>query len=509
MKTLLRSIFVASPEDDEDLFHRNYTALANAKLGFTIPEDTAIWTFVGEFVRTHGHVPSVSTIHSHFDRLGEAEVVDRLNTVKGMQPLVRGDFLIRLENKADDRKRRIANQLLQDCATILTSGLDIGEGKETRHLRGPEDVIHYVNEMSDKIITPTMGSQISGGVRKSAKHVAERYERVRDDPRAGVGQMSGLQQIDVALRGAQRKELWLHAAFTGGLKSTFLLNWLYNQMVFYRNNSLMFSLEMPFEQVNNVLYAMHSFHHKFKAVRHKLGLQSTPEESVGLNYAGIKTGELTLVEEEFFLEHVIPDMEDISNGYGEIIVECANPQSPDLDILDLRRTAERVFNKNPFTMLAVDHVGLMNSRNYYRSTTEKLNEVCRDLKTTAMYFNRGMGMAVIGLFQMSRDGYNKAVKVKEKTGTALYELTALSYANEAERSADKVTSSFKDDDLAGRNRIRFQCLKSRDLEPFDPFLARIEWPCMRLLTCFDVQGVIKPGEGTDVEDDKIDEIFDV
>lgn len=41
-------------------------------------------------------------------------------------------------------------------------------------------------------------------------------------------------------------------------------------------------------------------------------------------------------------------------------------------------------------------------------------------------------------------------------------------------------------DLKKENRVLFQCLKSRDQEGFEPFLARVEWPCRRLLTCFDL-----------------------
>ena len=61
-----------------------------------------------------------------------------------------------------------------------------------------------------------------------------------------------------------------------------------------------------------------------------------------------------------------------------------------------------------------------------------------------------------------------------------------SYANEAERSSDIVTATWVDDELRQQGMCQFQCLKSRDQAPFEPFWARIEWPCRRMLSCNDI-----------------------
>ena len=59
-------------------------------------------------------------------------------------------------------------------------------------------------------------------------------------------------------------------------------------------------------------------------------------------------------------------------------------------------------------------------------------------------------------------------------------------SHNCERSSDIVTASWIDSDLVKSNRVQFQCLKSRDQKPFEIFLGRVEWPCRRVLTCFDV-----------------------
>ena len=92
------------------------------------------------------------------------------------------------------------------------------------------------------------------------------------------------------------------------------------------------------------------------------------------------------------------------------------------------------------------------------------------------------------LFQISREGYKAATKAREGGTNHVYNLTFLSYANEAERSADIVTASWIDADLGKNNQVLYQCLKSRDQQPFEPFRASIHWPTRKLLTLLDVPG---------------------
>jgi hypothetical protein len=271
--------------------------------------------------------------------------------------------------------------------------------------------------------------------------------------------------------------------------STFSVNWVYNQAIYCSHDSLLFSLEMPYTQVRRQLVAMHSFHDKFRTIRHRLGLQKNPEDSVGLPYEHIRDGTLDAYHQkakEFLLGYVVPDLKNKANKYGKIRIEVADPDKDDFTVADLRQRSELIYSKNPFSMVVVDHAGLMAPRKWVSSTTERLNEVLRDLKRMAMGFNRGMGLAVVALFQLSREGYKTALKRKDKTGQASYDLTALSYANEAERSSDIVTASWVDDELIKANRAQFQCLKSRDNAKFETFLARVEWPCRRLVTCTDL-----------------------
>lgn len=267
--------------------------------------------------------------------------------------------------------------------------------------------------------------------------------------------------------------------------SSFALQWAYIQAVYYGYSSLYFSLEMPLEQVNNMIYTMHSAHEDFREIRQQLGIVG-----LGLDYAKLKYGKLEPNEEQFLREYVVPDINKTPTvphngpysldprGYGDILIEIPDPDKHETTVPDLRHRAELLFAKTPFAMIFVDHAGLLHSRkSSITNTTERLNEALRDLKKMAMGFNRGLGMAVVALFQISREGF----KAAEKNG-GRYNLTYLSYASEAERSADVVTSGWLGDEVKKLGRLIIQCLKTRDEGGFDRVPVRVEFPSRRFLT---------------------------
>ena len=507
MKILLRSTFIVTPTDvkDKDLLLRNYQYLCETGLSFDIDEDIPVWKFIQDFVQAHNHVPEATTLKSHFTTRGEEQVVGRLDVLSTLPCVTGGDFITRLTDKAEDRRTRDVYELLKEASTILQNGMEVKDGREARILKGPQDAVRYVLDKSHGIVAPTLGARLSGEVTHDGEDFQREYERIKSDPLAGIGQHVGLDQMDAALNGSRRYELWVHAAFSGHLKSTLMMNWAYNQAIWYHHSSCIFELEMPYQQCRRLVYALHSSHEKFSPIRMSLGLQSGAGAAVGLPYEHIRDGTLHEYHpnaEQFLFDYVIPDLngkkvvtgvnpntgeewEDPKN-YGKIHIEVQDPDKADFTVADLRQRAELIYSKSPFRMIFVDHAGLMAPRKWVPSTTERLNEVLRDLKRLAMSFNRGQGISVVALFQMSREGFKSALKIKEKTGMARYELVHLSYANEAERSADVVTCGWKDDDLVKLNRVQFQCLKSRDQKPFELFQARVEWPTRRLLTCDDL-----------------------
>ena len=495
MKVLLRSCIIVEASDDRKLFLRNFSDFQDSGLELLTPEEQTLYTLIKEFVRTHNHVPEIATLRDVFRRKGEDECLNLVEEIAPLHPLVQGDFAHRLGERVEDRRLRDWSETLRQAGYITQKGLEVGTGKDKKLPQGPQDAAKYVLEHCHAVLAPTLSTKLSGEVTRDGEDFMYEYERVEADPLAGIGQHTGLEQIDVCTNGAKRAELWLHAAFTGHGKSLFALNWAYNQAVYFNHNSLYFSLEMPYAQCRRILFAMHSCHHKFRSIRHSLGLQTQGSSDVGLSYVQIRDGLLNPAEKKFLKEYVVPDLKNPANKYGRIDIEMADPEKTDFTITDLRTKAEVLYGREPFAMLIIDHVGLMSARNRHKDTTENLNEVIRDLKKMAMGFNRGRGMAVVGLCQISREGHKAATKRQERTGVPGYDLTHLSYANELERSGDVITATWLDPDLSSRNRIQFQCMKSRDQAPFTPFYARVEWPCRRLFVTHEVPTATVPEAG--------------
>jgi len=449
VKSLLRSTFVSGPEDSKDLLLRNVTALEESGLGFDVPEDEVIWKYIRDFANQYHHVPDISTIRGHFTYVNETAVLDRLQAVSVGKPKAQGDFLTVLNEKIEERRTRKVTDILREAARIVETGIEIKEGREKKLLRGPVDAVRYLIGQSHEIVAPSTGQKLSGNVTADGTSFMDEVDRVESNPLAGIGQFTGLRQMDDALKGAKRGELWTHAAFTGNMKSTLMLNWAYNQAVFYRHSNIVFSLEMPYQQVRRILYSLHSAHPKFDEARRFFGIGKS------LSYKSIRDGELDLIpearllgmseaersglleisgrfydpnrpEKRFLAEYVVPDFNDPANEYGNIHIEVHDPDKSDFTVTDARNKAELLYSKDPtIASLFVDHAGLMAARQRMPSTTEKINEVVRDLKRLSMSFNRGAGIAVVNLFQISREGYKSA----EKSG-GRYNLTHLSYANE-------------------------------------------------------------------------------
>lgn len=483
---LIRSIVRCRPNDPSHLVLNNVQAVRDAQVEFLLPEDGQIWAFVDQFARDHGHPPELQTTVSHLRTVGQVDASDRMEAVSVSPLKSQGDFLHVLERVCEERRVRVLETAWRDVRLIATTGQEVGVGRDKRVLRGAQQAAAHMVEQLGPIASPPLAKGLAGKVLAEADDFLAEYQERRSNPASSFGQWTGIKQMDEAIGGARDGELWVHAAFAGHLKTTFALNWAYNQAIFFHWDVLYFSLEMPYRQVRRWIYAMHSFHEKFRDARVALGLQLPGGVDVGIDYKKIRDAhEMSEAEDRFLREYVVPDLKDPENGYGEIHVEVADPSKPDITVDGLRDRAEVIYQKTPFSMMFVDHASLLGARSKYANTTDRLNEAMRDLKQTAINFRRGKGIPVVALFQINREGLKEAHKRKDKGQLPTYEIHNLSYANEAERSADVVTASYLDKELADRGRALFTNLKSRDNAPFDPCLTEVVWPCRRIGTCLE------------------------
>lgn len=479
---IIRSI-MRGLSDSPDRVLENICTLRESGLDFELLEDGQIWAFVDKFAKTYGHAPELQTVVAGLRTDGYTQAIDRIEMSRTAPLTYGGDFAQVVAEVIEARRCTLIKVAMRDGVLALVKEVEVGKGKEKHRIFGSTEAAGYLIEQ----LAPyaSMGRTGASG-EVTGLGVAEAYIEAKNNPRAAMGQLTGIKQMDEAIGGARVGELWIHAAFSGHLKTTLALNWAYNQSVWFHENVLYFSLEMPYPQVRRWLIAMHSCHHKFRDVRIALGLQVAGGADVGLDYKKIRDAQLGPIEEQYFLDYVVRDWDDPNNEYGRIIVETADPDKPDITVDALKGRAETIYPKTPFSMVFIDHASLLGSRSKYNSTTDRLNESMRDLKNSlAINFRRGQGIPVVALFQINREGLKEALKRKEKGQLPTYEITSLSYANEAERSADVVTATYLDKDYADRERALLTCLKARDNAPFDPALVEIEWPSRRVWNCLE------------------------
>ena len=491
---LLRSIFVSGPTDPPDAFLENYRNLKWAAIVFQTEEDARIFKYVDEFVGLHGHVPNIATIRTSLEFNRDNSAIDRLEFLSSARPSTQGDFVVLLEEVAERARRDLLDRVIREAHTISQTGMSIRVGREEKTYSGSVDAVNHILAVAPTLLTPTMGSRISGEVLGDGSNFREEFEKAEADPTLSMGRFTGIKQFDDVFGGLRRGEMWIHSAYAGGLKTTFALNWFYNMAVYMGESSVYFALEMTYQHLRNIVLAMHSYHGKFKDVRCELGLQGETGPSTGVDYTRIKNAKVTPEERAFLFDHVLPDMErGIASGeYGAMFIEVADPNKRRYTMFDLKSAAEMAHGKRRIKQIFIDHASIVDPEETGLGTTDGLNRVIRDAKKLALNFNRKEGIPVLTLFQLNREGYANALKWVEKhpdyrdeRGSTPYTLNNLSYANEAERSADIVTASWTDTALEKENRAMFMSLKARDSAKPTTFFTRVVWPYRRMLTCED------------------------
>jgi replicative DNA helicase len=122
--------------------------------------------------------------------------------------------------------------------------------------------------------------------------------------------------------------------------------------------------------------------------------------------------------------------------------------------------------------IVVDYVGLMfpDKNDRYGDWNIDLNNIIKRLKNLALNFDSGRKIRVISPFQINRKGFDEAEK-----NDGHYKLSALSNANEAERSSDLIITTYMTDDMKKAGLLKIGCLAHRRGGVFDPFEAHIDF----------------------------------
>lgn len=463
MKRLLRGVIdFEDGKLSQDALAGNYHRLLDSKVEWVRPEDERIFLFIKGFFEHNLALPSSATVEDYFTRLDDVEVTERLGVIKEAQAHSWQNYHHLVRQLMDDQNRVKMVALLKETQEISTKGMVLKEGREKKRLQGVKDALLYFTERVHDLIPTDSTAKTRGNIRVDTKEAWNEYITAKHDKGKVWGKFTGIEEIDTVCHGLKRGEMWVHAAFAGELKTTFALNWAYNLVTRYRANVFYVSLEMPYEQIRRIVCVIHSANGKFKVQGKK-----------PLDYRKVRDGELS-PEEEAFYQEVLKDF-DTDPDYCRFEV-----WSPDRDVTidDIRIEAELMHKRMDVGLLVIDHGGLVEARRHNANYTVELNSVLRDAKKLALHFHGGEGVPVLMLFQINRDGKDQADKAD-----GVYKMRALSYANEAERSADVVSTTYLNDVHRENGTTKCCCLKNRDNPLFAPTLVRINFSSRRMTRC--------------------------
>lgn len=478
MSGLLRSIIDYDGGVSQENLTSNYKVLLEGRVEWTRPDDRKIFEFVQRFFQQHLELPQKATILDYFERQKEIEVVERCKDLEKTPPYIRTNYRHLLTSVLEEQNKIKAITLFKEAQDIASKGLIIDGEKH----QGVKAAISHFTTNANRLIVPEHNAKLRGNLRQDGQAVWDEYTLAKTNKGLVWGRFCGLNNIDKICHGIKKGELWMHAAYAGELKTTFATNWAYNLVTRYRTNVLYVSLEMTYEHIRRLIYVVHSTNLKWRVMGYK-----------PLDYRRVRDGELT-PEEEAFFQIVISDFNN-NEEYGSFEV-----WRPDDDITtdDVKMEAELQHKQNEIGLLVIDHGGLLEARKKKKSRdfVIELNSVIRDSKKLALNFNHGESIPVLLLFQINRDGKAEA----DKNDGVYKSMKALAYANEAERSADVVSTTYLNDELRSAKKTRFCNLKNRDNPLFETFEAAVDFNARRLFNLDGFSG--DQGKGMALEDNR-------
>lgn len=479
MKRLLRSIIDVDGKLNQENLVQNFQRLFGSHLEWNRPDDQKVYEYVLSYFQQRYEVPGIQTLRDYFGQVGgtgDIEVLERLKDIEAASSYIRTNFAHLLQSIMEEQNKIKAVALLKETQEIITKGLDFKEGREKTRKQGVrEGVVHFTQKAFD-LIQVEYSSRTRGDIRQDGRQMVDEYETAKVNKDKVWGRFTGLNEIDKVCHGAKPGELWVHAGFPGELKTGFACNWGYNLVTRYRSNVLYFSLEMPYEQLRRNIYVMHSAHAKWAAQGHR-----------ALDYRKVRDGELTPAEEVFYKKVV----EDFSTNPDYCEFEIMSPDR-DMTIKDIKLEAEMLHKQMEVGLIVIDHGQLVESGKKSKDYVVELNAIVREAKKLALHFNHGEKVPVLMLFQINRQGKEEADKNEGR-----YKASAIAYANEVEKSADIITTSYLNDDHRRNGTTLFCNLKNRDNPKFEPFTAKVDFEPRRIRNMDMFRGATGRGMGVD------------
>ena len=467
MKRIFRSIIDISKDgrstiEQVDLV-QNYRAFVNSNIQPEDPSYIKLYHMIEAHYRDYKEVPSIFLVRQKAEKDGEDGILASLKDIILETPYIRSNYVALLKEKFEEQSKNNLQQLFQKSWEAANTGLKIGK----KEIKGIGPALEYLIGESRKFRMGNLGVKTESNIRSTEDscEVINEYKKKKENPLAHVGMYCFLDRIDDACRGIKPGELVLVAGYVKQGKTILTTNLVYSGII-QKLNGLYVSIEMNFEEMRNMVYVLHGCnpdwieHPRFKGLINKV------------TFDKVTYGELSKPEEEFF--NAIAEDFPIREDFGELFLyQPTEPLTPSkLELLAYDYNSRLADKGKQLDFLVVDYVGLMfpDKNDKYGDWNIDLNNIIKRLKNLALNFDSGRKLRIISPFQINRKGFDEAEK-----NDGRFKISALSNANEAERSSDLVLTTYFTEEMKKAGLIKIGCLVHRRGDTFDPFEAHIDF----------------------------------
>ena len=469
MKKVFRSI-IDIPKDGKptippEELTRNYRAFLASNIKPGDPSYIKLWTWIEAHFRDHQEVPSILLLNSKAEKEGDEGILAALRDIAPETPYLRSNYREILKEKFEEQCKDSLSKTLEITWAAADRGTKIGTGKNQKEIKGVNAAVEYFIGQSRNFRMRTTDIKTEGNIRsdEDSDEVVKEYTKKKNSPNEGF--YTFLDRIDITCKGLKPGELMLVAGYVKQGKTILTTNIAYNGIA-QGLNGLFVSLEMNYQEMRDMFYVLHGCNPmwynnaKYKNLVGKIG------------YDKVTYGQLSGLEYEFFqnITKDFPSHKDFGELYLYQPTDALTPSKLEMLAYDYNTRLRE--NGKQLDFLVVDYVGRMtpDKNDRYGDYNIDLNSIIKRLKELALTFDDGRKLRVISPFQINRTGFKEAEK-----NEGHYSLTALSNANEAERSADLIISTYWNENMKKAGLVKIGCLAHRKGADFDPFEARINF----------------------------------
>lgn len=434
MRKIIRSLLWTTAEEKKEA-SENYKVARADRLVFMKQAESKVLEYLVDFFVTHGESPSLQVVKDYFEQAAMPEEVTLVDAAAVDQFYSGSSFTQTFEVEVETQAVLKLKFTCQESLKIATTGI-VAKGVI---YKGVDEAVAYLYSSVEG--KPPITDRLPASVKAADVILNKTYQDRKTNPQKTYGVMTGYGLIDGSTAGIRKKSLYVHAGAQGHLKSSFIFNMMVNAATDGGWNPMLFTSEMPADDVMFLLVAIHSANKKFNGVGRPL-----PAFKLLL-------GGLSDVEEKFFKEVKDDLLNNPAHGQIRVIDTSEFTTFGSIMQRTIREHAEMEVD-----MLWIDYLTRLPVDIKYRGMTivEARNETIADAKRFAMSFNKGVGLAVGSAFQVNRDGWKRG---KEAEGKLNH--TALAQYNAVEKEADTITYSWFDEEERATCEPKVGIIKSR------------------------------------------------